>query len=184
MDDHKLLKLVPPPAMPLFPGSASQWLDAESRLGTSLPEDYKWYVQHYGSGRMDDFLQVFNPFTPNLFCQLSLSPESAAGFRLDALREWRRGEFADLFPFPAYPEPCGLLPWGETDGSIWLYWMTKGSPNEWKVVVEYPSPYVFFVFDETLTSFLEGVISRRITCKGFDYFPVSSPVIFEPSKMP
>ena len=40
----------------------------------------------------------------------------------------------------------------------------EGSPDDWKVVVaEGHAPYVAH-FDETMTSFLKGVLSRRLVC--------------------
>jgi hypothetical protein len=181
MHAQNLLKLVTRPESPLFPGTPTEWKETEERLGTSLPEDYKWYVRNYGVGLIDDFLHVFNPFSTDKYCRLDLTPESEAGYLLAVLRDHRQNEFADEFPYPAYPEKGGLLPWGNTDQSIILYWLTEGHPDTWRVVVEYPSPWEFTVFEETATSFLEGIITRRITYGRFpDWFPHEIPLIFVP----
>lgn len=37
----------------------------EARLGMVLPDDYKDFLREYGSGRVGQFLWIFNPFSKN-----------------------------------------------------------------------------------------------------------------------
>ncbi len=41
----------------------------------------------------------------------------------------------DAFPYAPFPEPGGVLPWGETGGEGYLLWRTRGEPDVWTIVV-------------------------------------------------
>ena len=60
---ERLRAIVPPPEAPVEAGSEDGWPKVEAALGTALPDDYKRFTQLYGSGKFDDFLWLFNPFT-------------------------------------------------------------------------------------------------------------------------
>jgi hypothetical protein len=60
---ERLRRLLPPPAEPLEAGRTDGWAAVEAALGTGLPSDFKAFTERYGSGKIDDFLYLFNPFT-------------------------------------------------------------------------------------------------------------------------
>lgn len=89
-----------------------------------MPDDYKQLISQYGTGRLSDFLYIFNPFAANEYFNLIHSGQKI----LAAQRELRK-EFTEEFPFPLFPEPEGLFPCGSTDNCnylYYLYWYTKG----------------------------------------------------------
>src|SRR5215216_143821 len=59
---ERLRELLPPPADPVEPGRPDGWAAVEATLGTRLPADFKAFTERYGSGTVDDFLYLFNPF--------------------------------------------------------------------------------------------------------------------------
>jgi len=49
-DVERLAAVLPPPSQPLYVPTAADWTEAENKLGASFPEDYKAFVNLYGSG--------------------------------------------------------------------------------------------------------------------------------------
>ena len=63
-----------------------------------------------------------------------LLSDFAAG-EMEALREFRETAKC-VFPFPLFPEPGGVLPWGYLRSPGVAYWLTgPGDPDEWPVVI-------------------------------------------------
>ena len=55
MSLESLLTVLTPPANPAEPPTPEGWNDVEARL-EELPHDYKAFIQHFGSGTIDNFL--------------------------------------------------------------------------------------------------------------------------------
>ena len=127
-DLDRLRKLAPPPAEPVETGSPDAWPEVERAMGTPLPTDFKVFTNTYGSGKFDDFLYLFNPFTGGEDGNLLHERDAV----LDAYAS-SRARFPDRYPLPAFPEPGGLLPLGRTDNGDELYWVTEGQPDTWPV---------------------------------------------------
>lgn len=87
------------------------------------------FIDSYGSGSINRFLHVFNPFSANpninLFDQLFT--------QLSALRELRT-DHPDVFTHPLFFEPGGLLPWATSDDGDVFCWSTYGVSGAWEVV--------------------------------------------------
>jgi hypothetical protein len=60
-----LTSLVTPPTQPSDVGQLAQWPQVEAELGIALPSDYKAFLATYGSGSFNDFMIIFNPFSPS-----------------------------------------------------------------------------------------------------------------------
>lgn len=155
----ELTAIVPPPSTPVDSGGS--WASVEAKLGTGLPGDYKAYIEAFGTGCLDDFIWVFNPFSRNP--NLNLLTRSEAALR--ALKELQ-SQHADEVSYPLFPAAGGLLPWGATDNGDVLYWLTMGQPDEWSVVVnaardprteQHPAGMSVF-----LAKILKGAIVSRI----------------------
>lgn len=112
-------------------GTPVDWAPVEARLGTKLPADYKAFVDRYGTGAIGDFLWVLTPTTANRFLNLFDSGNAM----LAGYRELRANWPGD-FPFAAYPEENGLLPWAVTDNGDELFWLTEGEdPDQWPTII-------------------------------------------------
>lgn len=162
MSLEALMSLIPPPAEP-FEAFEGPWEPVEADLGTALPQDYKDFVRAYGSGYFMGFLGVSVPASAN------------ANVRLDhQVRTWSEvfAEDEDA-PYPVWPEPGGLMPFGDTDNGDVLFWLRRGAPDDWVVVVWDRGMQDFETLDCGLTDFLAGVASGDITPEAFpdDFTP-------------
>src|SRR4051812_27468261 len=106
----KLLKLVEPPSKPVNVGSQADWQRVEKEIGTALPSDYKAFIDAYGSGQFGHFYWIYSPF--------SVSDRTDLLVRIRELCERYQNDHEEdrrRYPFPAYPQQPGLLPWGHDD---------------------------------------------------------------------
>jgi hypothetical protein len=127
---ERLRQLLPPPAQPVEPGQPDGWAAVEATLGTRLPGDFKAFTELYGSGTVDDFLYVFNPFATGQDGNLLAEKDRVlAGYR------HTRARYPDRLPLPALPDTGGVLPLGRTDNGDELYWVTERDPDAWPVAL-------------------------------------------------
>ncbi|MGQ4380649.1 SMI1/KNR4 family protein [Streptomyces sp. SAS_267] len=130
------------------PHSPSDWAEVEKYLGSSLPTDYKAFMDAYGSGIISEELVVFHPqgSTPLLphMCEIH---ERASRSRK------RR---PDDFPHPFHPEENGLIHWGyDFGGDEHFFLPCSPDPNQWKVVtavhgsscVTFDGAFLAFILD-------------------------------------
>jgi hypothetical protein len=166
--DDELSRLLPPPAR--APGPPVDWAAVAAEVGVALPGDYRAFIEAYGTGCVDGFLWVLHPTTGNQHLHLARQVQR----QLWALRYLRdRGE---AVPYPLFPEPGGVLPWGVTDNGDVCYWRTGGAPDGWTVVVNESRGPDWDAYPGPLTAFLAAVLSRRHVCPVFPTdFPSPSP---------
>jgi SMI1-KNR4 cell-wall len=124
-----LVSLIPPPAAPV--DSDGDWETVEARLGLRLPADFKALMRRYGFGEFPD-ITLFTPF------------DTHTGGAYDHVERARtlverykslRGMAPEIFPYPLYPEPGGLLEWAITSDNTSLCWLIEGEAENWSVVV-------------------------------------------------
>lgn len=156
-----LRKILIPPAKPIEAGSTEKWPKIEKSLGTSLPSDYKKYINTFGTGQIGAFLFPFNPFSKNK----NLNLLKQVPIRLDALRTLKEQGGEEECPYPLFPESGGLLPWGATDNGDVLFWLMTKRPNNWPVVINESRGPMFEQYDETMTTFLAKLIANDIHSK-------------------
>jgi hypothetical protein len=160
--DDELTELgrrLPPPAEPVDQPGEDDWAAAEQALGTSLPTDYKAFVTRYGSGSIDDFLVILNPTASREAARLVPASEASLG----SIREIRT-MLPDEVPFPIYPEPGGLFPWGATDNGDVGYWVTSpaGTSDAWPIAIGEVRGPGWFRHPGPLTTVLAGLLDRSI----------------------
>jgi hypothetical protein len=166
MDINKLMQILPPPIPPVEI-SAGMWGAIEDQLGIGLPNDYKAFIDNYGSGTIRRFATVFNPFSQNkhinLAAQLPIRLNVLAGLRrfTDKHPEW--------LPYNLFPEPCGLFPFAGTNNGDSVYWVTDGPPDAWWVVVGGGRSPRYQEFKCNSTTFFYQILTRPGIC---DMFPV------------
>ena len=172
MTIEALMAVVPPPDRPCEP-FVGPWSMIESELGSPLPQDYKDYAQIYGSGYFLQFLQVDIPRTGNpnirLEKQVVLTSEMFAQF-----------EGADR-PYPLWPAPGGLMPFGGTDNGDTLFWLRRGAPDEWPVVVADSGGWAFELLECGMTDFLAGLARGEIRSEIFPDDLLPADCLFAPT---
>jgi hypothetical protein len=62
-DLDRLVELMPPPAAPV--DAVGDWKAIETAVGSELPDDYKRFVERYGTRRIAGLLWPLNPFSLN-----------------------------------------------------------------------------------------------------------------------
>lgn len=136
------------------------WKDVENEYNIVFPEDYKWFLQTYGVGSINDFLWVFSPICDNLnlnsFEQFKRMKNSYEIMKSDKLIE---------LEYSFYNKGVGLFPWGITDNGDELY---LNYLNDRIEIVVLASRYTDVMsFEMNITDFLSGVLTKEIECAIF-----------------
>jgi hypothetical protein len=167
MKAMKLADIIAPPAHPAFIGRDEDWELIERILAMNLPADYKKLVNIYGTGSFLKFLYVLSPFAP-----FDTSLNLLSGATKQTLAAYREGqkEFPQYSPpFSAYPDKTGLFPWAITVNGDTLFWLRKGEPDGWPVIVcDSKFTERFDRFECTAVEFLCRLFSGKIES---DVFP-------------
>lgn len=177
MTVEALASVLPAPACPLEAMDASDWALYELVTGIVLPADYKHYLRVYGTGLIGGIITPYNPcctrkkWKPQYTCRDWM--RQALG-----IQEEKRRFGESTFPYPVYPEPGGVLPWGETDDGDQLFWITSGEPDTWRVLINEVRSTVFEHFAYSMTGFLAAWLKEEIISEIIPYDAHELP--FEP----
>ncbi len=158
-----LCRVLPTPIAPIESGSTEEWSEIEKVVDIILPSDYKQYINTFGTGCIGNFLWPFNPFSDNKFLNFGEQIDA----RLDALRVLKEKWGDRQCPYPLYPEPEGLLPWGASDNGDVLYWLTAGHPDDWSVIINEARSPVYEEYKESTTSLLAKLVLGEIVSEIF-----------------
>jgi hypothetical protein len=161
MQIDDLRAILPPPPTPVE-AHGKTWSVVEQEIGTQLPDDYKIFIDQYGSGRINGFIWVFNPFASGRFINLGRQIVD----RLGALETLAR-DFGEQCPYPCFPQKGGLLPFAATDNGDVIYWITDGDPNAWRVAVNQARGPKYEEFSLNATGFLAGILTHKTKCTVF-----------------
>ncbi|MFI5801891.1 SMI1/KNR4 family protein [Streptomyces sp. NPDC051561] len=123
-----LTALVPAPPKPELGEQTWEWL--YERLGTRLPTAYTELMRQYGGGTWAGWLNLGTPLSAD---RLGLAEHARWG--CDVYRSLRDGH-PEYYPLAVWPEPGGILPFGDTIDGDALCWLTVGdSPDDWPLIV-------------------------------------------------
>ncbi|WP_082416244.1 SMI1/KNR4 family protein [Pseudomonas sp. NBRC 111127] len=164
---NKLTALMPSPQSPVDSGMGRKWPEIEQ--GLPFPSDYIDFINFYGSGRIADFILIFNPFSNNghinFFDQFK--------FVLGDLKELMESD-PDYYKYLIYPASGGLIPVGVTDNGDYIFWTVDSieDSGSWgTAIVASRSPDVE-CFQSDLTTTLAGILSGGVKPSSFpDSFP-------------
>ena len=171
MSINSLLTILPAPKIPVETPSLEDWTTVEKQIG-KLPADFKIFIERYGSGTINRFLWVLNPFSVNKHANLLNRMEPV----MDAIRELKK-DWPEQHPYKLFPEPGGLLPFGGSDNGDTFFWQTVGEPDKWTIVVNAARDPDYELFDCCMVDFLVGILTRRIHCSIFPKsFPSEAPI--------
>lgn len=165
--------LMPAPAEPLEVPTFEDWQRCEREL-TAVPDDYRSFVEAYGTGVIDDFIWLVNPISANKYLNLV----SQSRIILDALEETST-KFPGMYPMPRFPDPGGLLPFAGTDNGDSLFWVTNGKPNSWTVAVMGPRSPECYCYDCGMLEFVLALLRTELNCAAFPSdVPGTPPLLF------
>lgn len=174
-----LLAVLPQPERPLETGDEGSWLVFEASIGITFPVDYKEYITTFGSGSIGAFIMPYNPFCLEPMRSLLLSYERWPREAM-AIQALQHQYGADVFPFPVYPAPGGVLPWGTTANGDRLFWQTVGLPDAWTVMVNAARSSTCETFTCSMTEFLAGLITGTIRSTIIPFAYLEREKLFEP----
>jgi hypothetical protein len=170
MSIKDIISTLSPPVHPYDQPSKQGWEDLEKRIETTLPGDYKDFIETFGSGAIDNFIWVFNPFSKNP----NLNLEQQFQTKTKILAELQT--YGEDVPYQAFPKQDGIFPFAVSDNGDVLYWRTTADPQQWKVIVNEARGPDWEAFDLSMTEFLGAILSRRLICNIFpDDFPRDAP---------
>ncbi|MFE7587064.1 SMI1/KNR4 family protein [Streptomyces gardneri] len=147
------------------------WAAVSAELGTGLPQDFMELAERYPAFIMADFLSLHLP-----------DPGEEVGFvrgmkeTFRSLAELHEEEMTE--GYVPYPEPGGLIPWGDSAEGDNFYWHTgPDGPDSWTVVVETRNGY-WGTYDGTLTEYLTGLVTGTVEPDGLPPdFPGENPTV-------
>jgi hypothetical protein len=177
---EELTAIVSPPRKPVELCDAVRWELAQTSTGLIFPDDYREYAFAFGSGSFRDEsieVVVFNPCA----ALYGLRIRELCGY----LAELERGDPGRYVPFQIFPNRPGLFPWGWDVNGNDLFWLTKGTPNEWPVVVR-AEGYDFQEINLPMTSFLAKSMKQEIECILWNedgFFPDPERIVFKPCEL-
>jgi len=90
------------------------WPSIDERF--SFPKDYIEFINVYGTGRIADFMVIFNPFSKNQ----DINFFEQKKIIIDDLG-YLNNEDPEYFKYNLYPDINGLLPIGVTDNGDYIF---------------------------------------------------------------
>jgi len=141
-------------------GTANAWDIIESQLGSPLPKDYKDFVNAFGTGSINGFIVVLNPFSSNKFANLL----ERGQLELEAYATLKT-EFPQYYTHDVYPASDGLLPFAITDNGDVFYWQTLRAPEYWRVIAYEARGPEYYIFNGPMTDFISALLTQSIECR-------------------
>jgi len=156
MDEEKfeLLSILDAPESPV----ENRNLDWNSVTETinPIPADYRKFIEIYGTGIIDDYLWVLNPFSKNQYLNFNKSSVLMEVYI----------EFRDMFPEldrrPPYPQNGSFFPWAITDNGDSLFWIIDNESSEWKTGIHCPKQTDEEIYDFNMSTLLCKILNREI----------------------
>jgi hypothetical protein len=145
----------PPPQRAVELGIEDVWPVVQRRIGSVLPRDYKDFINTYGTVLLYDFLKPYNPFSKKEYSNLLWQ----MGAVLSAYRELKAQRGC---PYALWFEADGLLPWADTCNGDTLFWLTKGHPDQWTIVLNKSRDPEFEEFDGSMVEFVDAFMNRTL----------------------
>ena len=141
----------------------------------SYPKDYIEFVTQYGIGKIDNFLTLFNPFIENDDLNFFKQKELV----ISDFSELNESD-PDYYSFILYPNTSGLLPIGITDNGDYIFWVISSDDSDlWSVAVVAARGSEVEYHQESIMSFIENILSKKICSMCFPKGFPSSKVIFD-----
>ncbi|MEV5572327.1 hypothetical protein AB0L06_19965 [Spirillospora sp. NPDC052269] len=172
-----LLEYIGPPIAPPVP---PDWDLVSGSLGTGLPDDYMELSETYPMLKLDDWLLITHPSVPEpgpgFYDLSSLEQRALSQSRfliqdhIDELHVYdpatgttdERRLTSGKLPYPAYPEPGGLMSLGMSEENHQWCWLTEGHPDAWTMMI-IDSPMAWHYLGG-LTHLLSDLITGRVNC--------------------
>ena len=129
------------------------WEPLHSKIGFSFPKIYIEFIENYGTGSINNFFWIINPFSTNS----SLSLDQSFYF-LEAYSNLK-----DDFPEYYTRDVKLFFPWGFTDNGDSIVWSIDDSdPDQWSVIIQSSDPSIEETTDMTTVDFIEAILNNTL----------------------
>ena len=120
---ERLVHLMPPP---VDVDEEIDWDGVARRWNRRFPSDFMHFANTYGAGTISNYLVIGSaePLPPEAD-SATLEFFTPTADQLQPLES----------PFPAIPDPNGLIGWAANPDGDSVFWKTDPEPDQWKVVV-------------------------------------------------
>ncbi len=152
---ERIAQIMPVPSAPIERGSPDRWGPVEALVRTALPDDYKWFINTYGSGYIGSFMYLCNPFSQKTYMHLTTAFDILTAI-LSVINS-----FDPEFPYSIFPKPNGLFPFGATKNGDNLCWITTGHPNEWPLFILEARTTNFDEYKGTIVDFIIDLLENK-----------------------
>lgn len=160
MSVDNLKKLMSVPDTPVDVGG--NWLDVEKSINCLLPDDFKLFIDSYGTGSINNFLWVLNPQSNNDNLNFSKSLYFHSSYQ--QMKEL----FPDDYCRPEFPKKDSFLAWAVSDNGDSVFWVINGdNPNDWKVGIHNHDQGEEEVFDTNTSGFLTLLAEKKLSSNVF-----------------
>lgn len=136
---------------PTSGGDAIDWERIRLERSVTFPADYQSFVEVYGGGFIDDYLDIFTPpVESSVYGQILAEVTLTPGLR-----------HPDGYPF--YPDSGGILRWGADSSGDDAFWHCENDdPDEWTILVRKrnhgPNEEAWKSFNGGMVEFLLAII--------------------------
>jgi len=159
---EQLIKVLPIVGAISEAPESQDWKDFERRH-PRLPLDYKGFISTFGSGLINDFITIYNPFSQGKANDWTKCSEDAR----KAIIALRRGSSDEYSDWRVFPEPEGLLVFGQTGNGDDLYWKTGPQPDRWTVACRMSRSPSLDLYPDTMAGFLLRLLTESGYCRTF-----------------
>lgn len=159
----KLAALLGRPERPVTP---VPWHLSRSEAGIDFPADFRDFIDHFGGGQ---FRRELGIRAPSAWPHEPGAPTGFKGFVWATTQDGGIGDYLagayedgdyDECPYPVYPDPGGLLLWGNTWNADQLFWLTRDEdPDSWTVAIWYRQLAEWDTFDGGFAAFLLALVA-------------------------
>lgn len=153
------------------------WDEVESEVGYPFPTDYKRLMSRFPSGDFGKKFYIYSPVQGREWLARFNEQQRDAFGVFDIVLE----DTPDDLPYPVFPAPGGLLPWGLGDEEIFCWQVNEVSkPDDWTVVFGDPVAEVWGEYPGPASNFLLDVILGNFTSQGLYYKSTPEKMVFKP----
>ncbi|MEP7229796.1 MAG: SMI1/KNR4 family protein [Ginsengibacter sp.] len=154
------------------------WTEFENEIKIKLPDDYKNFINLYGTGRLAELIWVLNPFAAKeRFNLISFLNNKKNAYN------YLEKEYELKIPFSLFSNGEGILPFAFTDNGDTIYWNIKSLKIKESTIVlidsrdslfeEYSYEFAEFLF-KILNGLLNSSILNDEDIKSKDFVPLKT----------
>jgi hypothetical protein len=138
-----------------------KWHAWENEMNLKVPNEYKKFINEYGTGRLGELIWILNPFAkvPRFNLESFLETKADAFAYMESELE-RKSEYS------VYNQGSGIVPFAFTDNGDGIYWnVHKEDRGNWPIIVMDGRSPVNESYDFDFVNFLYKVLNRQLNSK-------------------